>query len=501
MRESRQSWHPDVINRWVFRDVTDTASYGVNTSVTITNGVAVFNGTTSKLTFTPVKYNNVNTIRLKITKLNSLTQDICKLSSTKSISINAGTIVATGFTTPRIYINGKLTSTITASGGDLFIVQDTAFTINDFVLGYSTGYFSGEIDLVEIYNKALVEGMVDAIQNGRYFKEHPADLQLVKEMAELGYIWVPGNTIYSGCENGFWVAKYQMKASKTGFRGKGRLVSEYPGLTQTYNTWYYSEDSSITPVSSASGSPISMISQTTSISVCSALTTSFRKLPRLKLATAQLINNNHWMTLARNIEQVTSNWSGGEVGSGYIYSGHNDGTPNAALVADTNDNNGYYLTGQTSGNQRRTLTLTNGEVIWDLSGNVWEWTNNTIQRKDQPDGYLNSTDEAYTGGWNYEDYSKASGGTYYLNSSNLGSTTLTYNDLFLLGSSSYTATTNGIGRIYTYSNSADADTTVDGFLRGGSWGYGTVAGLLALALSYVPGGADVLIGLRCVVVP
>jgi len=26
--------------------------------------------------------------------------------------------------------------------------------------------------------------------------------------------------------------------------------------------------------------------------------------------------------------------------------------------------------------QRRTFTLSNGTVIWDISGNVWEWTNN-----------------------------------------------------------------------------------------------------------------------------
>jgi formylglycine-generating enzyme required for sulfatase activity len=207
------------------------------------------------------------------------------------------------------------------------------------------------------------------------------------------------------------------------------------------------------------------------------------------------------MTLTRNIEQVTSNWSGAAVGSGYIYSGHNDSSPYYALAGDTVNSNGYYLTGQSSGNQRRTLTLTTGEVIWDLSGNIWEWESDTILRKNEPDGYLNSTDAAYTGGWNWEDYNKTSGGTYYLKSSNLGDTTLKYNDLFLLSSNAYNATDNGIGRIYTYSNSADTDTTTYALLRGGCWNTGTDAGVVALTLGSVPGYADASIGLRCVVVP
>ena len=225
-------------------------------------------------------------------------------------------------------------------------------------------------------------------------------------------------------------------------------------------------------VSSEDGYPLAYIDQTTSATACESIG-------------GHLITNNEWMTIARNIEQVSSNRSSGVVGSGKIKGG-NTGT------ADTNNtydgSNPEYGAGR---NALASLTLTNGEVIWDLSGNVWEWTNNTIQRGNQPDGYLNSTDAAYTGGFNWEDYNKASGGTYYLNSSNLGSTTLTYNDLFLLSSSTYNATNNGIGRIYTYSNSADTSTTEYGFLRGGHWDNGANAGLLALYLVNVPGDTNI----------
>ncbi|OYX41051.1 hypothetical protein B7Y94_05650, partial [Candidatus Saccharibacteria bacterium 32-49-12] len=41
-------------------------------------------------------------------------------------------------------------------------------------------------------------------------------------------------------------------------------------------------------------------------------------------------------------------------------------------------------TGQTTGEQKRTHTLSNGEVIWDLAGNVWEWTNGTAAAYSQP---------------------------------------------------------------------------------------------------------------------
>lgn len=57
------------------------------------------------------------------------------------------------------------------------------------------------------------------------------------------------------------------------------------------------------------------------------------------------------------------------VGSGYIYSGHNDNAPASALAADPGDSNGYAGEANTGGNQKRTLTLSDGEVIWDLCGN------------------------------------------------------------------------------------------------------------------------------------
>ncbi len=303
-----------------------------------------------------------------------------------------------------------------------------------------------------------------------------------------GYVSVPGNHLYGTMNErgGFCVSKYEMKMDANG-DGLGDLVADYPDCNTgslSYNTWSYENcDYSDSLVSTPEGSPIARISQTEAIAACQAIG-------------GHLITNNEWMTIARNIEQVPSNWSTGTVGQGFIYSGHNDNSPAGALEASI-DTNGYAGTGQTSGNQRRTLTLTNGEVIWDLAGNVWQWTSDTIERKDQPDGFNNADDSNFTTGFNWFDYSKGGGVTQYISSDNLGNTTLKYKDLFLLTSNSYNAT-NGVGRIYTYSNVGDTSTTVYSFLRGGSWYYGTHAGVLNLRLFYTPGYRYYSIGLRCV---
>jgi len=96
-----------------------------------------------------------------------------------------------------------------------------------------------------------------------------------------------------------------------------------------------------------------------------------------------LITEAEWMTLAQNILNISSNWSGNAVGSGYVYSGHSDAM--SPLEASSNDSDGYYLTGNTApSEQKRTLTLSNGEVIWDLAGNVYERTQGTINAGQQP---------------------------------------------------------------------------------------------------------------------
>jgi hypothetical protein len=93
-------------------------------------------------------------------------------------------------------------------------------------------------------------------------------------------------------------------------------------------------------------------------------------------ANYDLISNPEWMAIAYNIESNGVNWTGASPGQGALYRGHTDNTPGNSLdITDVNDP--YIGTGNsapvTGKEQKRTLTLTNGEVIWDFSGNVWEW--------------------------------------------------------------------------------------------------------------------------------
>jgi hypothetical protein len=177
------------------------------------------------------------------------------------------------------------------------------------LFGFVDGNFSGDV---------LVEG--DLILDG----------SVKRKSCPSGYVLVPGDSNFGTSD--FCVMKYEAKQGSN-----SKVVSTASGTPWVSISWYGAKEA-------------------------------------CRRSGGHLITNAEWMTIARDVEGVASNWSEGSVGSGYIYSGHNDGSPNNSLAASSDDGDGYFGTGNSSpSNQRRTLTLSNGEVIWDLAGNVWQW--------------------------------------------------------------------------------------------------------------------------------
>jgi hypothetical protein len=115
-----------------------------------------------------------------------------------------------------------------------------------------------------------------------------------------------------------------------------------------------------------------------------------------------LLTNAQWQAIARNAETVSSNWSNGNSSASDSLNRGNSNN-SGSLSADASDTNGCV--GITSngdpadncGNawhvNKRTHTLSNGEVIWDIAGNVEEWVqdNYTNQGGDNYVSQLTST--------------------------------------------------------------------------------------------------------------
>jgi prepilin-type N-terminal cleavage/methylation domain-containing protein len=274
-----------------------------------------------------------------------------------------------------------------------------------------------------------------------------------------GWIKVPGNGTFGTSD--FYVMKYEAKCADT---SNNLLISPDTGSGyQTYanNTTPCTSGNSRYVTSAAGGYSIANISQTTSITYCQSLG-------------AHLITNNEWQTIGWNAQTNGANWNGGVVGTNYIYSGHNDNVPPSALLASTDDTNGYFGETNIGGNQKRTLTLSNGNAIWDIAGNVAEWTNDTITGTNQP--------WAAPAGFAWREFTAiTSWGT--MTQQTAGPANSAWNS------------TKGLGQIYS---DGSANATVYGFIRGGRWADGGGAGgVETLILNTAPANAYVYIGFRC----
>jgi len=270
------------------------------------------------------------------------------------------------------------------------------------------------------------------------------------------WVFVYGNPAILGSKD-FCVMKYEAK------------IQGQDNGNQPYSSAFVAE-------SRASGTPWTNISQTNAIAESAALGDG-----------THLITETEWMTLAADVLSVKYNWSGGAVGSGFIYSGHNDNSPANPLAASTDDEDGYVGTGnQAPSNQRRTLYLKSGDVIWDMAGNVYDWTSGTITGA-QP-GL--AADEATGATYSSKQWNNPSmnWGTAFPVSSRPSALAV----IPELGNINAWDSTRGIGQLH--SNQYQVATR--GFLRGGAYTTAEYAGVLMLKIHAAPSGLDVAIGFR-----
>jgi formylglycine-generating enzyme required for sulfatase activity len=266
-----------------------------------------------------------------------------------------------------------------------------------------------------------------------------------------GYVLVPGNSDFGTSD--FCVMKYEAQLCdatcvSAGNGARAQAVSVQGGSPWTDVSWYDAREA-------------------------------------CRRSGGHLINNAEWMTIARNIEAQASNWQSGVVGSGCMYGGHMDNLP-ASKLATSDDGSPYYGTASSDETtvtcpfaagadnkkaSKRTMVLSNGSIVWDLSGNVWEWVDEQCANAS---GY-SSTYWYNSGAW--VDWSHASLSDY---------------ELYVAGPTSGYTSSNGAGKYY------GCTTNGNSLFRGAHWYDGVIAGVFTVSFYYSPFKSFNYIGFRCV---
>lgn len=107
-----------------------------------------FDGTDDAINFGATGL-TVKTVALLL-KPNTTTEDIADLDGgTHTIEVGAGTVTATGFSSPTIYVNGLLSSTLVAGTSQTIIITTaTGISASAFHVGTETTFFDGVISAV-----------------------------------------------------------------------------------------------------------------------------------------------------------------------------------------------------------------------------------------------------------------------------------------------------------------------------------------------------------------
>ena len=271
------------------------------------------------------------------------------------------------------------------------------------------------------------------------------------------WVEVPSDGYFT--TSNFCVMKWEAKALNN---ATGLVVSS-PGNTIT----------GYLPYSSANQTPWVEINQTNARIACDNLNNG--------VGSYRLMTNSEWMTIARNIATQENNWADGIIGSNYSVggglfignAGNVPGEPDyscwhgstlSGIIPGSNCilDNGYH-----ENRNKRMHILSNDARIWDMSGNVWHWLNDTV-------GMHTWVEGGNSGYW-----STITNESFRLNSGPLNSTWGQY---------------HGVG--YVWWNSEPTRV----FIRGGFYGFGSLMGLFSKEI-VVPSREWETIGFRCTYMP
>lgn len=372
----------------------------------------------------------------------------------------------------QLYVDASGDLTISAQGGNVRLPDYNLFVCSGGACPTPTVSISGTGNL-QIENR-LIAGSIE-------------------KTCATGYVWVPGSSKY-GTNPGFCTMKYEARDAGGGV-----------------------------PASTPTGTPYVSISQVNARAQCEALGTGYH-----------LMSDQEWMTIADQIAMLPINDLDADAGL-QLANGHTDNAPGNSLSAtagsdpvvsgcnlmlnmedasnaysassceirgtgsggSTDADKGFYGTGQqwsasgySSGGsnkaQLRTAVLTNGNVIWDFPGDVWEWTDAYIYSALASGAASTTSEMPDAGSWSSENWFDWTQITNFKSLSYIRPKVTTWS-----------ASSNGIGRIYLDHNAANDGSNYHAFLRGGYWYYGSDAGVFTLNLNSGPANTGTHIGFRC----
>ena len=157
-----QMWHKFTASPWTGANrLPDSSPVGTNTGALFTGRALDFDGVNDW-----VDCGNPNiTCRSLVLYINPdvTTDEIMRLTSAINVSIVSGTLTATGWTSPNLYVNGVTGTSVSASTWhQIAITSATGFTVNDLELGRTSAsaWYAGLIANVKIFSVELTAAQV-----------------------------------------------------------------------------------------------------------------------------------------------------------------------------------------------------------------------------------------------------------------------------------------------------------------------------------------------------